>query len=97
MGRILAIAGCPVYSVLTILKHCTAPIGRAGTLDDVALTSPTLYQPNGGTMKIAVIAFIVFVVGCGNFDRHVANLNGSSESCIDGVKYIQFPSGASVN
>jgi hypothetical protein len=47
-------------------------------------------------MKIIVIALLLSVAGCGNFDRKVANITGSSESCIDGVKYIQFPSGASV-
>jgi hypothetical protein len=47
-------------------------------------------------MRIAVVALLLPVSGCGNFDRHVANITGSSESCIDGVKYIQFPSGASV-
>ena len=47
-------------------------------------------------MRIAVVALLLAISACGNFDRHVANLTGSSESCIDGVKYIQFPSGASV-
>ena len=48
-------------------------------------------------MRIIAIALALCISGCGNFDRHVANLTGSSESCIDGVRYIQFPSGASVN
>jgi hypothetical protein len=47
-------------------------------------------------MKFIAIALCILLVSCGNFDRHVANITGSSESCIDGVKYIQFPSGASV-
>lgn len=47
-------------------------------------------------MRILAIALWLSISGCGNFDRHVANITGSSESCIDGVKYIQFPSGASV-
>ncbi len=47
-------------------------------------------------MRVIAIAVLLSVSGCGNFDRHVANITGSSESCIDGVRYIQFPSGASV-
>lgn len=47
-------------------------------------------------MRIFVIVLSLALTSCGNFDRHVANLTGSSESCIDGVRYIQFPSGASV-
>jgi len=46
--------------------------------------------------KIIAIAFIVTLTACGKIDRHIANFTGSSESCIDGVKYIQFSSGASV-
>jgi hypothetical protein len=47
-------------------------------------------------MKFALLALLVSIASCGNVDRGVAKLTGSSESCIDGVKYIQFPSGASV-
>ena len=36
------------------------------------------------------------VAACGQMDRGVANLTGHSEQCIDGVKYVQFPSGATV-
>lgn len=53
-------------------------------------------EPTGEAMKIITLAICLSLVGCGNFDRRVANITGSSESCIDGVKYIQFPSGASV-
>ena len=47
-------------------------------------------------MRFTALAVCVLLSGCGNFDRGVAKVTGSSESCIDGVKYIQFPSGASV-
>ena len=47
-------------------------------------------------MRFIAITLGILLTGCGNFDRHIANVTGSSESCIDGVKYIQFPSGASV-
>ncbi|HVE51907.1 MAG TPA: hypothetical protein VNB23_00845 [Ramlibacter sp.] len=46
--------------------------------------------------------FILLVVaatlsGCGWFDRKVtANLTGHSVSCIDGVRYLQFASGVTV-
>ena len=47
-------------------------------------------------MKTIILIAIVSGAGCGNLDRHIANVTGSSESCIDGVRYLQFPSGASV-
>lgn len=47
-------------------------------------------------MRIIAMVLALSISACGNFDRHVANLTGFSESCIDGVRYIQFPSGASV-
>jgi hypothetical protein len=48
-------------------------------------------------MKIIVVATICGLLGgCGKIDRHIANFTGSSESCIDGVRYLQFSSGASV-
>ena len=35
--------------------------------------------------------------GCGWFDRYaVANLTGYSSQCVDGVSYLQFPSGVTV-
>jgi hypothetical protein len=35
--------------------------------------------------------------GCGWFERKVtANLTGYAVSCVDGVAYLQFPSGVTV-
>jgi len=36
------------------------------------------------------------LTSCGYIDRVIATYTGSSEICIDGIKYIQFTSGASV-
>lgn len=37
------------------------------------------------------------VSGCGNIDRSVAGLTGgASKTCVDGVSYLQFTSGATV-
>jgi len=49
-------------------------------------------------MKKVALAVVVAVAlsGCGYFDRAGATFTGSSETCVDGVKYIQFTSGASV-
>jgi hypothetical protein len=47
-------------------------------------------------MKTTTFVAFLLLAGCGNFDRGLAKVTGSSESCIDGVKYIQFTSGASV-
>lgn len=47
--------------------------------------------------KFAVIATILlFLGGCGWFERGVATYTGYSKICIDGITYIQFTSGATV-
>jgi hypothetical protein len=51
------------------------------------------------TRKILIVAAAIAclsIAACGQMDRGVANLTGHSEQCIDGVKYVQFSSGASV-
>jgi hypothetical protein len=47
-------------------------------------------------MKLILIAVSALVLtGCGWFDRYVvANATGYSRTCVDGVTYLQFPSGA---
>jgi hypothetical protein len=47
-------------------------------------------------MKLVLIAVSALVLtGCGWFDRYVvANATGYSRTCVDGVTYLQFPSGA---
>lgn len=45
---------------------------------------------------LIVVAAIAVLSGCGAVDRAVAKVTGSAESCIDGVKYIQFASGVTV-
>lgn len=45
---------------------------------------------------IVLLSIAITLTACGKIDRGVANLTGYSKSCIDGVSYIQFPSGASV-
>lgn len=35
-------------------------------------------------------------VGCGSWDRTKASMVGYSESCVDGVSYLQFTSGVTV-
>lgn len=48
-------------------------------------------------MKALVLALPLFLVGCGWFDRVGASVTGSaSKTCIDGVTYLQFTSGATV-
>lgn len=41
-----------------------------------------------------VLSFLL--AGCGKFDRATAAWTGNAETCVDGVMYIQFTSGASV-
>jgi hypothetical protein len=43
-----------------------------------------------------LIALTFLLMGCGTLSRGCAKYFGSDEVCIDGVKYIQFTSGASV-
>ncbi len=50
-------------------------------------------------MKKALILITVLMaglLGCGYADRKVAALTGYTRHCIDGVSYLQFPSGATV-
>lgn len=47
-------------------------------------------------MKIIIGILALTLAGCGQVNRVTAGVTGSSESCIDGVKYIQFPSGVTV-
>lgn len=47
------------------------------------------------TLLVAVCSALV-LSGCGYIDRKFASLTGSAESCVDGVKYIQFASGVTV-
>jgi uncharacterized lipoprotein len=46
-------------------------------------------------MKIVLAtAAILMLSGCGWFDRYVvANVSGYSKICVEGVTYLQFPSG----
>lgn len=47
--------------------------------------------------KLFAIAAIVSLTACGAADRFSANLTGNaSKTCIDGVTYLQFTSGAAV-
>lgn len=47
-------------------------------------------------MKLFIVMGIaVMLTGCGWFDRYVvANVSGYSKTCVEGVTYLQFPSGA---
>lgn len=46
---------------------------------------------------LITLALILAMVGCGWFDRKVAAATGgATKTCIDGVVYLQFTSGATV-
>jgi len=51
-------------------------------------------------MKIAVIFGLLgsamLLTGCGALDRTAANWSGYTKVCVEGVSYLQFPSGAVV-
>lgn len=42
------------------------------------------------------IASLFLLSACGWVNRGTAHLTGTTESCVDGVKYLQFPSGVTV-
>jgi hypothetical protein len=49
------------------------------------------------TKLLTVLLLSGVLAGCGWFDRKVtANLTGYSTACVDGVRYLQFPSGVTV-
>lgn len=43
-----------------------------------------------------VVVVIVVLSGCGQYERGVAQMTGYSKICIEGVSYLQFSSGATV-
>ena len=48
-------------------------------------------------MNITIMALIALgISGCGAWDRGVAQVTGIAHTCVDGVIYLQFASGASV-
>jgi uncharacterized lipoprotein YehR (DUF1307 family) len=48
-------------------------------------------------MKYVMIGLLTLsLAGCGQWERTKANYTGYSEVCVDGVTYLQFPSGSSV-
>ena len=48
--------------------------------------------------RVAVFVLMsASVTGCGWFERKVtANITGHAVTCVDGVAYLQFPSGVTV-
>lgn len=46
---------------------------------------------------VATLLIALALTGCGWFDRQVAGVaGGATKTCVDGVEYLQFTSGASV-
>lgn len=45
----------------------------------------------------AIVMMSLLASGCGWFERKVtANITGHAVACVDGVAYLQFPSGVTV-
>ena len=48
-------------------------------------------------MKLIPLLLIgLLLSGCGYVNRTVATVTGEEEVCVDGVSYLQFPSGVTV-
>lgn len=45
---------------------------------------------------LAATALTIILFGSGAFDRMGAGLTGYTTNCVDGVKYLQLPSGVTV-
>lgn len=46
---------------------------------------------------IVVLLIVIYAsMQQGKINKAIAEMQGNSELCVDGVKYLQFPSGASV-
>jgi len=49
------------------------------------------------TRTVVILLASWSVSGCGWFERKVtANITGHAVTCVDGVAYLQFPSGVTV-
>lgn len=46
--------------------------------------------------KIVIAVACIVLAGCGGVGHLEASLTGYSESCVDGVAYLQFASGVTV-
>lgn len=48
-------------------------------------------------MKITITLLLAALLsGCGYFERVVGTVTGYSKMCVDGIVYLQFTSGATV-
>lgn len=46
--------------------------------------------------KLIFMLCVLTLSGCGSCNRSMAYLTGEVKTCVDGVLYYQFPSGAAV-
>lgn len=47
--------------------------------------------------NLMALALVMLLTGCGWFEREMGTVTGGGyESCVDGVLYLQFTSGATV-
>jgi hypothetical protein len=46
-----------------------------------------------GMLCVLLLAMMFMANSCGSCSRGIANLTGYDKICIDGVEYLQFPSG----
>lgn len=47
-------------------------------------------------MKKYLLVLVIGLTGCGQLERISAGITGYSGICVDGVSYLQFPSGVTV-
>ncbi len=84
----------PIVAVGVVASiHRDSP---GATVSTLALgTSHDRRKSMGKMGAVALVALMMF--GCGAIDRSCAKVTGSaSKTCVDGVQYLQFTSGATV-
>lgn len=47
-------------------------------------------------LLFVLICVVLVLPSCGDLSKKVANITGYSRQCVDGVEYLQFPSGVTV-
>mgnify|MGYP003450941602 FL=1 len=86
-------------AVLKTAVGCTPKMGKK---QRVAFEKCSKFIDEGLEMKFGLTTILAAVIllsvtACGQLDRELASMTGSaSKTCIDGVTYLQFTNGATV-
>ena len=85
-----------------VLKTAVGYTPKMGKKQRVAFEKCSKFIDEGLEMKFGLTTILAAVIllsvtACGQLDRELASMTGSaSKTCIDGVTYLQFTNGATV-